>query len=326
MLKFCVGNGPHGTIRRAPRTYQFLLSISAAGLLAYGQVPSHIVMSPVPIWSQSSALQAPPAGQTAAFFDTAANQLVLVSSDALGSARQVRWDIPNATKAAVSFSIQSGPGGVAYTYALTDDPQALQRSKQLSILTPASDTGLESGASGSWQYSAVDSGLPDRTSAVNMGTMRWVRWRDASSGKGKIAGARFTMQSPYLPGFADAFVEGQVDNPITADALANLPPQIGGQAKQFLQPGIGSAPYIILAPLFRPGTSKHVIAANYHYGISALMRSSALGSAPAYSQQLLQSLGAFLNAGATGAIALPSVAPNSPVEKAIQQSVALALQ
>jgi len=284
-----------------------------------------IVMSPVPIWNPSGGNTAPAAGQAAVFFDSRANQLILLSTDVLGSAAQVRFDVPNATKASVAVSVHPVNAEItSYSYFLSDDPQAFQRSKQFSILLPGSDASLSSGQSGTWQYSSANSGFPDRVSDVNLGTMRWASWRDSNNATSKIAGATFTLQSGLLPGFVDAFVEGQVDNPVTAGALATLSGPLADQAKSFLQPGIGSTGYLVIAPLFPVGTSKDRIAANFHYGLSALQRKGVLSPSSVYANELLQSLSSFLNSGSS--LSLPSAAvPNSDLERTIQQSIAISL-
>jgi hypothetical protein len=118
----------------------------------------------VPFWNESAALQAVPPGRTAAFFDAQQNQLVLVRSDSAGSPNQVRFDIPNATDAAVAFSIQKDSSGATiYSYSLTDDLNARQRSQQFSILLPAHDLGLKSAPSGTWHYFTTETEFPDRT-------------------------------------------------------------------------------------------------------------------------------------------------------------------
>lgn len=153
-----------------------------------------------------------------------------------------------------------------------------------------------------------------------------VHWSDPTPTPNKVLGLGMTAVSSYLPGFADAFIEGNVANPLTAQALSGLPSDVAAQAAHFLQPGLGSSGCQVLAPLFRPGADKLVVAANYHYGIQSLTNAGSLNAKSAYVGALLDALAVFLQSGGTAALAIPTVAPSGPVETAIQQAVSLALK
>ena len=304
--------------------FQLLAVIFATVSPLLAQKPSRIVMSPVPIFEENSAQSSGPA-KTGAFFDVKQNQLVLVLPGSGPLPVQLRFDIPNGVNAAIGFSLQPlGMGTIKYEYSLSDDTASPQRSNRLMILLPNSDSSLA--GSGPWVFERERTSFAEHAGAAHMGTMTFASWRDPSSSEGKIAGLVVGLESTWLPGFADAFVEGHVKNPLGRSVLAGLPLQIAQQVEHFLQPGIGNSAHLVIAPLFRSNTPKIVVAANYHFGISALRQAGRIGAASPYADQLLQSLSRFVDAGGTGVLGATSAAPDGPLEKAIQQAVALALK
>jgi len=289
------------------------------GSQALAQGPARIVKSPVPIWNEVAPPEKP-----GAFFDPSQNQVVLaIPTPGNANLRWLRYDIPNGANAAVEFSVQaSSAGSIQYTYSLNDDPRAPQRSKRFRMLLPAHDSSLVT-SSNVWQFETESTTLPDRTATVRAGTMRFASWRDPASGEAKVSGLRLALESTYLPGFVDSFIEGQVKNPLTPEVVSNLPADIRQQAQQFLEPGIGNTPQFLIGPLFRPDTRKTVIAANYHFGISLLQRAGRIRPDSPYAKQLLDSLSTFLTAGYTPAPTMPSTAPSSPLEQVIHQALLL---
>jgi hypothetical protein len=156
--------------------------------------------------------------------------------------------------------------------------------------------------------------------------MRIVRWSNPIITANQVYSLATRLQSTYIPGFTDAFVEGQVANQFTPADLKGLPDSVAAQVRAFLQPGIGSSGHTVLAPLFRPGASKPVIADNYYIGIKKLMRTRMLGQDSAYTGALSNALELFLQNGGAGALTLPTVAPSTALDSTIQQAASLAFK
>lgn len=299
------------------------------GLGLQAQRSARVVGSPVPFWPPEG-IEAGRSGNQRVFFDSAENQVVFLLPDPSGlqAPRQIRYDIPNGATPSISFSVQAIADGKArYTYILGDDPRSRQRSQRLTILLPSHDNGLVS-APGNWKFGTENTTLPDRTATVAMATMRKISW--TAPGPNPAAALALGLESSYLPGFAEAFVEGQVPNPLTQEVLGALPAEVASQATPFLEPGFGTSKYVVLAPLFRPNASKLVIAANYHYGVSVLTQSvlteeGRLDPKSAYMKDLLAVLGSFLRSGGVGEL-LPKAAPSSALEAEIQKALTLASQ
>src|SRR6266404_296366 len=267
-----------------------ILSASArAQSSAQPTKPGRLVFSPIPFLTPT-ALQGTPSGKPVAFFDAAANQ-ILIQLPADGTTlpqRQIRYDIPNGAHPLLAFSVdQSGAGPSKYTYSITDNPRDPQRTQRVEILLPSSDTGLISPAVG-WKFASVATTLPDRSSTVNNGTMNAVSWENPSSGSTLVSGISLSIASTYLPGFANAFIAGKTGNPLTRDVLVGQPAALQPQLQQFLESGIGQTSYWVIGPLFKGETSKAVIAANFHFGVSVLIRNGQLDGNSPYISSLIE--------------------------------------
>jgi len=284
------------------------------------------IMSPVPFWHDNS-LQALN-GRPGAFFDLPNGQLVIALPNTASASGydQLRYGIANGADAAVVFSLQpSGVGMISYAYGLNGAPQARQQTQRFYILLPSHDSTLASPRS-AWAFELENTTIPDRTATVALATMRMVGWTDPATAASKVFGLAVELQSTYLPGFANAFIEGRVANPFTAAALAGLPANIVAQVGNFLQPGIGSSTRTVIAPLFRPGADKLVIADNYSMGITELLRTGGLRQDSSYAVALLSAVNLYRENGGEGALTLPDVTPTNALDGTIQQAASLALK
>jgi hypothetical protein len=288
--------------------------------------PARLVFSPIPILTPD-AVQGAASDKPAAFLDTAANQ-ILIQTPAIGAAvprAQMRYDIPNGAHPFLTVSVrQSGKSLIEYGYSLTDDPESPQGTQQFEILLPSSDTGLVSPTPG-WKFVSTPTTIPDRSGTENMGTMNAVSWENPSSSHSKVAGVGLTLTSAYLPGFASGSIAGATQNPLTSTIVAGLPAALQPQLQQFLGRGLGETPYWVIAPLFKSGTSTAVIAANFHFGVSALIRSGQVDANSPYASALLQALSTFLEAGGDGRPVLPTTTASTATEKAVQTAIAIAM-
>lgn len=306
-----------------------VILVASSAVFCYGQAQSAqptVVMSPVPFWHNSSLSSLN--GQPAAFFDLQQGQLVVVIPDqfSVGRYQQLRYGIPNGTKATINFSLQpSATGAINYTYNLNDDPQARQRTHDFYILLPSHDSTLQA-ATGVWPCGFVDTAIPDRTSTVALGMMRMVRWTDPAPNASKVYGLTTGLQSMYLPGFAQAFVEGLVASRFTHADLIGLPDNVVAQVQRFFEPGIGSSALTVLAPLFLPGADKLVVADNYFTGLTKLLHTGMLPKDSAYTNALLSAINLFRDTGGEGTLMLPGVMPTNALDATIQEAASLALK
>jgi hypothetical protein len=277
-----------------------------------------------PAWPGDGSLSSLDPKQSV-FYDIPAAQVVILTRDASGNVLAVkRRDVPNRAAPSVAYTVQGAPGGLLqYRYIITDPASAQQRTRRISILLPSHDSGLS--AIG-WPTTFVGTPFPDRSATVAFATMRNVVFEDPSSGSAKVQGLQLRLQSGYLPGLGEATVEGQVANPITSSDFSGVDKSVETALSGFLEPGLGSTRYTVLAPLFRPDTSKVAIASNFHYGISVLQTQGRLDASSAYVSQLLAALRGLLEA--SGAVAFPAVSapPATPLEREIQNAIAIALQ
>ncbi|MBI2685895.1 MAG: hypothetical protein HYX27_06245 [Acidobacteria bacterium] len=289
------------------------------------RIPSRLIMSPVPFLTTDAHNKVLSDKKQSAFFDSKRNQLVLfVANLSDGPLEERRYDIPNATRANLNSSVATSDGKIFhYTFSLTDHPQTPQAAARLALFLPGSDNTLECTVA-RWAFTRQPTDIGDRVSAVHGGKMAYAVWE--YSAKSPAAFQQAVLRSTYKPGFADAYVSGRVAKPLTSDGLAGLSPELVQQVQDFLTPGIGSNHHLVIAPIFRPGLSKEVIAANFHYGISVLMNNGSLARDSAYSRELLNNLSAFLGEQGLGAgIATPVAKPATALEVSIQQAAAISL-
>lgn len=319
------------------KSHRLIIALTVGALISYPSIhaqtstqapkPARLVFSPIPILSSGST-QSAPTDRAVAFFDTVANQVLLQTpATTVGtSPTQMRYDIPNGAHPALIFLVnQSGAGPIQYTYSLTDDPTSPQGTQSFHILLPSDDTSVASSPS-LWAFIKSATSLPDRSGTTTMGTMSDLSWQNPSSTNAKVSGVTFVLTSTYLPGFASGSVAGFTRNPLTGSAIAWVPDPLKEQLQQFLEPGIGQSPYLVIAPLFKSAASKAVIAANFHFGVSALIRNGLIDGASPYATALLQALSTFLQSGGAGQPTLPTVLPATSIEKAIQGASIIALQ
>ena len=297
-----------------------VLTIFSA-LVAMAQTPVRIMRIPAPIWNTDAQL----ANKPGAYFDPKANQLVVIQSDATStSPKEIRYDIPNGAHPTIGFSMARGKDGrITYTYSLQDTPRSLQVTQRFSLVLPAHDSALVPFGS-TWTASFSQTSFPDRTATVPLAQMRLLTWSNPAGSD--PATMHSQLESAYLPGFVDAFVEGRVNNPLTADVIAVLPKQVAETARHFLLPGVGSYGMPVLGPLFRPDTSTAIIAANFQHGLSRSLKAGDIREDSAYAKELLAALERLTDAGGVGTLGIISATPSTPLEQQISVSIGLALE
>jgi hypothetical protein len=306
-----------------------IYAIFSIGLYLFGWNPAtaqtkvRLVRSPVPFWPPDVEA----ANKAGVYFDSKLNQIVIKAEQNPGSQilKEIRYDVANGTSPRVAFSAtRTASGKISYSYSLVDDTVTPQVTLRLSLLLPASDASRTVGNS-AWAAETSPTTIPDRTNALPLATMQFLGW--THPGK-PVRGAASLMQleSSYLPGFIDAFAEGDVPTPVTHAALATLPADLADQAARFMEPGVGSSGILVLGPLFRPDLPKSAIATNFHYGFERLMGSGAINPESAYAKAALAALDAFLQNGAIGRPQTIQPKPVTSFEQQLDSAMTLAFQ
>ncbi len=289
--------------------------------LATGQPQARMVRLPAPLWTGSPA---DPAQHV--YYDPRSHQVVVVpAASGLATEAPQRFDLQDGARPSVYCSVVGEAGAaLTYSYRVTDDPNSPQRTKRLDLLLPNHDSALS--ASGPWTFATQATSIPDRTATVPLASMRWAYWDDPAPTAAKIVGLPLSLNSTYLPGFADAVSEGYVQNPVGGAALAGFDTATAAQLQIFLDPPTRGNLFILLAPLFRPGASRLVIAANYSLAIQQLARGGSLAPSSPYVQEEISRLGSFLQSQGEIPLAAPKTAAGSPAEMEIQQAMSIALK
>jgi len=291
--------------------------------VATAQTKVRLVRSPVPFWSPDVEA----ANKPGVYFDTKLNQIVIKVAQPPGSQvlQEIRFDVANGASPRVLFSTtETGTGKITYSYSLVDDTAMPQATRRLSLLLPAADAGLIIGKS-AWLAATSKSAIADRTSGFPLATMQFLAWTHPGTPVRDMPNV-FQLESSYLPGFVDAFAEGDVRSPLTHALLGTLSTDLSDQAARFLEPGVGSSGLVVLGPLFRPDLPKSAIAANFHYGFDRLMRSGILDPDSSYGKAALSTLDAFLQNGATGRPQAIQAKPVTPLEQQLQSAMTLAFR
>jgi hypothetical protein len=302
--------------------FKFMGLWAISVLACFGQAPARIVMSPVPILSPSdvrSGITGP-----AAFFDTARNQVVIFLANADGSPvfREERYDIPNGALGVVSFTVDTdNQKGTLFRYFMAPSVNTMQAIARFSVPLPQHDSSLELTAT-MLRTASTNTSLPDRANSVPFGVMRFISWDTGATQAALKSPVSAELRSSYLPGFTMGFVEGVTENPITPEVVASLPKELAERVQRFLQPGAGSSSHIVLAPIFRQDIAETAIAANYHFGLSALAKQGQIDAKSPYSKGLLEALALHIQSGAP--LALPDVKPVTPLEAEIAKAVKIA--
>jgi len=279
-------------------------------------------LSPVPLYPLNGDLTNAPSG-TKVFLDPEGHQLVIVGADPSSGLSQLqRFDLADRASATLNSSVTTKTGGtVEYSYGVVDSAPGQHGATSVSLRLPAPASAL-SAAAGSMPFAVSETNLPNRYAPVE-GTLRMIAWT-APAGSPSLQPAPLAIDSAYLPGFADAFIQSAAAHPLTPAAVAALPADAAQQAAPFLQPEWSSRRAFVIAPMFAPGVPKRWIVANFFAAVSSLIQSGDLQKDSPFVTQFLGSLTTYLTGAVEAApIALPSVLPQSPLEQAIQSAARL---
>lgn len=284
-------------------------------------------ISPVPLWPLDGKRTGVLANYSV-FINPETSEIVILAPDPSKSApRELRFGLPIFVDASLAFSmLELGNGRRHYSFAITDSPRARQRTERLGLLLPANDSAM-SPISAEWSFASTPTALADRGNPAHKDVMRLVYWTDPSHRPDRLQGFTLGIQSSYLPGFAEAFLQGQVENPLTSQIVASLPEPVAAQARLFLQPEWSSQRHLAFAPLFAPDTPRRFIAENYFFGITRLTQTGVLETNSAFASAALASLQSFLQSEAEiPAFAPPGSPPRTQVEREIQKALDIAFR
>lgn len=289
-----------------------------AAALCLGQTPSRMVRLPAPLWTGQ-----PSSPQQHVYYDLKNNQLVVLTSNPAPLGQLLRFDLPNASRPTISLTLNTSANSVSYNYSITDSSASQQKTMRFMLLLPEHDATLTPG--NQWQFSTIQTNLPDKTATVNMANMRWACWEDPSTSPAKVTAVSVSLQSTYFPGFVDGLVMGLVANPLTPAALSAMDPNSASQLQNLVDPRSQGSSYFLLGPLFRPGASKMAIATNYSYGIQRLTRGGQLNPESNYVKTTLASLAAFLQTQGKADYVPVNVTPSGVTEQLIQNALSVSL-
>ncbi|MBO0858876.1 MAG: hypothetical protein J2P21_10475 [Chloracidobacterium sp.] len=164
-------------------------------------------------------------------------------------------------------------GNYRYEYQIGNGPSAKQEISYFAVAfnhstaTTVNSTGVWNGMIGA---------PPMVTNTLHIGAngkpeklMIWMSrpGPEGSIQPGKMA-ASFQATSDLKPGFTTAYFAGS--RPVGVDR--ELPTEVMDQLTPMIRPEVNSRSLLMIGPLFSDSTSKTTIAANYHVGISMLIR------------------------------------------------------
>lgn len=283
--------------------------------------PGNIIMSAIPFWSTRVEAERTANGKAAAFLDHRANQIVILDPASLASAED-RYDLATVPNAAVDLNLaRTADGSIQYQYRLTA-PGAGPISK-VSLMAPAKAIDAKAG-SGDWPFRVVETDTPDRNGNANMGTMSWAEWHQPKAAGEAVA---LTLTSAYLPGFGGIYAEKEVPRPLDEAAIVAAPESLQPALREAQMIEHSRGQVVTAVPLFRPGASRHLIAANYRYGIKSMMLAGKIDGDRGYGAELMTALDGFLtSASSTETLILPQTAPSNVMEKLIRNMAEISLK
>ncbi len=286
-------------------------------------------VSPIPLWPLDGARTGASAAHNV-FLNPETSELIVVLPDANTPAgeRVLRYGDPSWVRASLSAHIApSGSGVLRYVYTVTERPGSRQRVGRVRLLLPELDAQLVPDQSG-WPASFTATTQLDIASLAANSKLRLLTWTN-SAGPAAIpgGGVLLVITSRFLPGFTDALIQGQVAHELTEEEVKSFPEPVAAAARRAMEIEWRSEGHVVMAPLFRAGTPKEVIAGNYHFGMSRMMVSGALKKESVFVSTVLTFLTGFLqhSPGMAAPSQLGAIA-TSPLEQEIAAALDLAFR
>ncbi len=289
-----------------------------------------INLSPVPLWPADGDLSGLPSDQYV-FFDPRSAEWVVSYPQILTDPQSERVTLRFGSHAEVAPSIvahgtRQSDGSYSYSYVVENAETAHTPIQKWTLVAPAEDTKFAA-KHPTWK-SHPNVGTEARDIMPSPTPLVAVEWSatDTTRVAAHTAIGAFSVTSTYSPGFTTASFRGSVKNEYTEEVAATLPKPVADQLAKVLTPAWDSQLRLTLGPRFAPDTTKTVIAANFHYGISALARRGALHADSAFVSGALEALGSFLTSNGASSLDPESLSFLSQAAPGVETEIANALR
>ena len=236
-----------------------------------------------------------------------------------------RFQLHNLVKPGFAVQIARDENGLfTYDYLLRNGESARQSIRLWSFVGPPDDSKFEVSCPG-WSASKARTATARQVALPSVPQLGAEVIFFSRTGNDIQPGNRnfdpFHVTSSYSPGFTTAFVRSGA----AFDIPSELPSPVGDQIGMLARPEWDSQVVLILGPRFSPDTSGQAIAADFHIGISRLVRSGQLNGESAFVKEALAALGRSVQSGGIPAVRdvvnlLPKASPG------IESEIATAMQ
>jgi hypothetical protein len=292
------------------------------GVALFGQ--TQVMISPIPAWPPDGTIP-DSLKNNYVFLGPSVREITVSYPASLEDPSQTgrktfTLELHNQVEPTLSVRIAQDPNGVyVYDYVLGNAQSAKQAIRLWSFTSPANDLAARRP---SWSSNVVP-GTQTRQSALATAAQRGVLFY-AGSGNEIQPGSSldgFQVVSTYSPGFTMAFVRSGAAFVLPSE----VPTPVGDQIGALATSGFDSQVVVVLGPKLPPESSVQAIAADFHIGITRLIRSGKLNGDSSFIKEMLTGLGRFVEAGATSTLAdlvksLPKPSPG------VESEIATALQ
>src|SRR3989442_6107969 len=261
-----------------------VLNIVAAVAL-FGQASPKAMLSPIPAWPSDGNIP-DHLRNNYVFLGPRVGEVTVSYPASLDDASQTgrktfTFELHNLVDPSFSVDITRDPGGVyTYNYFLRNGVAAKQAIRTWSLVGPANDSSLKASFPG-WSATKIPTARARQIALPNVSQLGAEVIFYSGAGNDIQPGSslldRFHVTSDYSPGFTSAFVRSGS----AFDLPSEMPTPVGDQIGVLAKPEWDSQVVVILGPRFPLGSSVQAIAADFHIGITRLIRNGKLsGDSP----------------------------------------------
>ncbi len=286
-----------------------LLTASVYTLSSYGQGQRAVAPSilPVPPWPADGNVNALPPGRYV-FFNPKDAEWVISYPETLGDPQSPRVTLRLGSHAQVTPSIEvhmnrESNGSFSYSYIIVNAATARTPIQGWTLLVPAQDSKLAATHPIWGVHSNTGTPARERPGLVTPTPLVALEWSAIDTARvmpGALVVA-FSVTSSYSPGFSTASFRGSVRTGSSEQLTTPLPEAVAEQLRPILT-SWDTQVRLTLGPKFALDATKTMIADNFHYGISSLVRQRLLAGDTAFVAGALQALGSFLTSNGTGSL------------------------
>jgi hypothetical protein len=305
-----------------------LLLCVLAGVAVFGQASTRAVLSPIPAWPSDGNIPdhlknnyvflGPRVGEVTVSYP--AN----LDDPSQTGRKTFTFELHNLVAPSVSVAIAQDPSGAyTYDYSLRNGEWAKQAIRTWSFVGPAGDSSLSANGP-DWTATKIPTARARQIALPSVSQLGAEVIFHSGSGNDILPGSalnRFHVTSTYSPGFTTAFVRSGA----AFDLPSELPTPVADQIGVLAKPDWDSQPVVILGPRFSPGSSVAAIAADFHIGITRLIRNGTLSGDSPFVKQALATLAKSVESGGipTPGDVVKSLPKPSP---GIESEIATAMQ